>query len=185
MKTTVPRDDPASLAASARPVHRAFPFTAPGPAGHGDRPMAFSVVLDRRGSRRREPLASALRAATAAVQNLRREDPFALITFDEAAEVVIPTGPVSNKPAVLDRIDRIRPGGRTHLTGGWMLGREALRSTPAGSHPGTFRCDAFSRSAMGPPFIPRGRSRHLRLAQPGGAPSRYPPPRTPPRRIPA
>ena len=128
-----------------------------------------------------EPLASALRAATAAVQNLRRQDPFALITFDEAAEVVIPTGPVSNKPAVLDRIDRIRPGGRTHLTGGWMLGREALRSTPAGSHPGTFRCDAFSRRAMGHPFIPRGRSRHLRLAQPGGAPSRHPPPRTPPR----
>jgi hypothetical protein len=61
-----------------------------------------------------------------------------------------------------------------------MLGREALRSTPAGSHPGTFRCDAFSRRARGPPFIPSGRSRHLRLAQPGGAPSRHPPPRTPP-----
>jgi len=50
-------------------------------------------------------LASALRAATAVVQNLRRKGPFALITFDEAAEVVIPMGPVSNQPAVLDRID--------------------------------------------------------------------------------
>ena len=99
--------------------------------------MAFSVVLDRRGSMRGEPLTSALRAAKTAVQNLRRADPFAVITFDEAAEVVSPTGPVSNKPAVLDRIDRIRPGGRTPRTGGWMLGREALRSTTAGSHPGT------------------------------------------------
>ena len=52
-----------------------------------------------------EPLASALRAATAVVQNLRRKGPFALITFDAAAEVVIPTGPVSNQPAVLDRIE--------------------------------------------------------------------------------
>ena len=46
-------------------------------------------------------------------------------------------GPVSSKQAVLDRIDRIRPGGSTNLTGGWMLGRDALRGTPAGSHPGT------------------------------------------------
>ena len=42
------------------------------------------------------------------MQNLRRKGPFALITFDEAAEVVIPMRPVSNKPAVLDRIDRIQ-----------------------------------------------------------------------------
>ena len=185
MKTTVQLDYPAILANSAQPVHLAFHFTAPGHDGHRDRPIAFSVVLDRSGSMRGEPLTSALRAAKTVVQNLRREDHFALITFDDAAEVVIPMGPVSNQPAVLDRIDRIRPGGRAHLTGGWMLGREALRSTPAGSHPGTFRCDAFSRRAMGHPFIPRGRSRHLRLAQPGGAPSRYPPPRTPARRTPA
>jgi Ca-activated chloride channel family protein len=133
MKTTVQRDDPASLASSAQPVHLAFHFTAPGHDGHRDRPIAFSVVLDRSGSMRGEPLTSALRAAKTVVQNLRREDHFALITFDDAAEVVIPMGPVSNKQAVLDRIDRIRPGGSTNLTGGWMLGRDALRGTPAGT----------------------------------------------------
>ncbi|MEN9634667.1 MAG: hypothetical protein RL077_3071, partial [Verrucomicrobiota bacterium] len=35
-------------------------------------------------------MASALRAAKTVVQNLRREDNFALITFDDAASVVIP-----------------------------------------------------------------------------------------------
>ena len=50
-------------------------------------------------------MASALRAATAGVQNLRRKGPFALITFDDATEVVSPMGPGSNQPAVLDRID--------------------------------------------------------------------------------
>ncbi len=133
MKTTVQLDYPAILANSAQPVHLAFHFTAPGHAGHRDRPIAFSVVLDRSGSMRGEPLASALRAAKTVVQNLRRADHFALITFDDAAEVVIPMGPVSNKQAVLDRIDRIRPGGSTNLTGGWMLGRDALRGTPAGT----------------------------------------------------
>jgi len=40
-------------------------------------------VLDRSGSMSGEPLASALRAAKTVVQNLRREDNFALITFDD------------------------------------------------------------------------------------------------------
>jgi Ca-activated chloride channel homolog len=71
-----------------------------------------------------EPLASALRAAKAVVQNLRREDNFSLITFDDAASVVIPMGLVSSKQAVLDRIDSIQTGGSTNLTGGWMLGRD-------------------------------------------------------------
>ena len=80
-----------------------------------------------------EPLASALRAAKAVVQNLRREDKFSLITFDDAAEVVIPMGPVSSKQTVLEPIDRIQTGGSTNLTGGWMLDRDELRGTPTGT----------------------------------------------------
>jgi len=132
MKTTVQLDYQAILANSAQPVHLAFQFTAPGHSGHRDRPIAFSVVLDRSGSMSGAPLASALRAAKTVVQNLRRADNFALITFDDAAEVVIPMGPVSSKEAVLDRIDGIQSGGSTNLTGGWMLGRDDLRGTPAG-----------------------------------------------------
>ncbi len=69
-----------------------------------------------------DPLVLALRAAKAVVQNLRREDNFSLITLDDAAEVVIPMGPVSSKQAVLDRIDRIQTGGSTNLTGGLDAG---------------------------------------------------------------
>jgi len=90
-------------------------------------------VLDRSGSMSGEPLASALSAAKTVVQNLRREDNFSLITFDDAAEVVIPMGPVSSKQTVLERIDGIQSGGSTNLTGGWMLGRDDLRGTPAGT----------------------------------------------------
>ncbi len=133
MKTTVQLDCQAILANSAQPVHLAFQFTAPGHSGHRDHPIAFSVVLDRSGSMSGDPLASALPAAKTVVQNLRREDKFSLITFDDATEVVIPMGPVSSKQAVLDRIDGIQSGGSTNLTGGWMLGRDELRSTPAGT----------------------------------------------------
>ena len=133
MTTTVQLDYQAILANSAQPVHLAFHFTAPGHSGHRDHPIAFSVVLDRSGSMSGDPLASALRAAKTVVQNLRREDKFSLITFDDAAEVVIPMGPVSSKQTVLDRIDGIQSGGSTNLIGGWMLGRDELRGTPAGT----------------------------------------------------
>ena len=95
--------------------------------------IAFSVVLDRSGSMSGDPLAAALRAAKTVVQNLRREDNFSLIPFDDAAEGVIPMGPVSSKQVVIDRIDRIQTGGSTNLTAGSTLGRDELRSTPAGT----------------------------------------------------
>ena len=122
MKTTVLLDFHAILANSAQPVYLALEFTAPDHSGQRDHPIAFSVVLDRNGSMSGDPLVLALRAAKAVVQNLRREDNFSLITLDDAAEVVIPMGPVSSKQAVLDRIDRIQTGGSTNLTGGLDAG---------------------------------------------------------------
>ena len=133
MNTNVQLDYQAILANTAQPVHLAFQFTAPATAGRRERPIAFSLVLDRSGSMQGAPLAAAIRAAKTVVQNLRREDWFSLVTFDENAEVVIPIGPVLTKQHALRRIEDIRPGGSTNLTGGWMLGRDALRSAPAGT----------------------------------------------------
>ena len=59
------------------------------------------------------PLAAAIRAAKTVVQNLRREDWFSLVIFDENAEVVIPIGPVLTKQHTLRRIADIRSGGST------------------------------------------------------------------------
>ena len=133
MNTNVQLDYQAILANSARPVHLAFQFTAPATAGHRERPIAFSLVLDRSGSMQGPPMDAALRAAKVVVQNLRREDSFSLVIFDDTAEVVIPMGPVINKQNVCDRIDGIHTGGTTNLTGGWMLGRDELRGTPTGT----------------------------------------------------
>jgi Ca-activated chloride channel family protein len=133
MNTSVSLDYQAILANSAQPVHLAFQFTAPAVAGHRERPIAFSLVLDRSGSMDGAPLEAARRAARAVVQNLRRGDNFSLVVFDETAEVTIPMGPMVNKQQAYDRIDRILPGGSTNLTGGWMLGRDELRRTPQGT----------------------------------------------------
>ena len=133
MKNIVHLDYQAILANSAQPVHLAFQFTAPAVGGHRERPAAFSLVLDRSGSMQGEPLAAALRAAKVVVQNLRREDWFSLVTFDDTAQLVIPMGPVTAKQSAYDRIEAIQSGGSTNLTGGWMLGRDALRATPTGT----------------------------------------------------
>jgi Ca-activated chloride channel family protein len=133
MKTTVQLDYQAIVANQAQPVHLAFQFTAPAHAGRRDQPIALSVVLDRSGSMSGDPLHAALRATKTVVQNLRREDQFSLVTFEDTAQVVIPMGPITAKQAVLDRIDQIGAGGSTNLTGGWMLGRDELRNTPAGT----------------------------------------------------
>ena len=63
MKTTVQLDHQTILANSAQPVHLAFQFTAPATAGHRERPIAFSLVLDRSGSMQGAPLEAARRAA--------------------------------------------------------------------------------------------------------------------------
>ncbi|MCF7760221.1 MAG: VWA domain-containing protein [Cephaloticoccus sp.] len=130
MKTIVQLDYQAILANTAQPVHLAFQFIAPSTAGHRERPIAFSLVLDRSGSMAGPPLAAALTAAKVVVQNLRTEDQFSLVTFDNSAEVVIPIGPVKNKTQICNLIDRIVDGGSTNLTAGWMLGRDQLRGTP-------------------------------------------------------
>jgi Ca-activated chloride channel family protein len=133
MKTSVQLDYQAILANSAQPVHLAFQFTAPTLSGHRERPIAFSLVLDRSGSMEGAPLEAARRAAKTVVQNLRRGDNFSLVTYDETAAVAIPMGPMMNKQEAYDKIDRIQPGGATNLAGGWMLGRDGLRGTPVGT----------------------------------------------------
>lgn len=131
MKTTVQLDYRAILANTARPVHLAFQFTAPPATVRRQQPIAFSLVVDRSGSMEGPPLAAAIRAAKTVVQNLRQEDWFSLVAFDDSAEVVIPIGPVRSKQQICERIDRIETGGSTNLTGGWTLGRDALRQAPA------------------------------------------------------
>jgi Ca-activated chloride channel homolog len=130
MQTSVQLDYHAILANSSQPVHLVLNFTAPAVGAARDHAIALSLVIDRSGSMSGEPLAAAKKAAQAVVKNLRAGDSFGLVTFDDTAEVVIPMGQVTRKQEAYAIIDRISPGGSTNLTGGWMLGRDALRESP-------------------------------------------------------
>ena len=133
MNTSVQLDYQTILANSPQPVHLAFQFTAPATTVHRDRPIAFSLVVDRSGSMQGPPLAAAIRAAKAVVKNLRKEDWFSLVVFNDTANVVIPLAQNLAKEKACRMIEAIPSDGYTNLTGGWMLGRDELKGTPQGT----------------------------------------------------
>ena len=133
MKTEFLLDYSTILAHQARPVHFAIRFEADGVLNPRPRSAAFCLVLDRSGSMEGAPLEHAKQAAKVAVRNLRPDDLFSLVIFDDGARTVIPLQPAKNKQSFCDRIDQIKSGGSTNLTGGWILGRDELRKAEAGA----------------------------------------------------
>ncbi len=118
------------LANQGRPVHLALELLAPASEASTRRPMAFCAVVDRSGSMSGEPLSKAKAACESIIRNLRSNDQFALVVFDEIAEVVLPMGPLARKSAAIQAVRRIQDRGSTNLTAGWMLGRDELRKAP-------------------------------------------------------
>ena len=120
------------LANLAQPVHLVVKLTAERLEQQQRKPLAFCVVLDRSGSMRGEPLGHARKACELVVKNLRSEDYFSVVVFDNEAQVVIPLQQVRGKDAMIQVIRQIQDAGSTNLTAGWMLGRDELKKTPAG-----------------------------------------------------
>lgn len=131
MKTELLLDHATILANQARPIHFALRFTADAIQTQDRKPAAFCVVLDRSGSMSGDPLRHALQATRTAIKNLRKTDHFALVVFDNEANVVIPLQPGDAKAGWDMAVNGIQPGGSTNLTGGWMLGRDELGKAPA------------------------------------------------------
>ena len=107
MKTELLLDHATILANQARPIHFALRFTADEVAMAARRPAAFCVVLDRSGSMEGRPLEHALTATRTAIKNLRKEDHFALVVFDDAAQVVIRLAVATAKTAWRNAVNAI------------------------------------------------------------------------------
>lgn len=116
----------------AQPVHLVVRLGAEKVGTIRPDPVAFCLVLDRSGSMGGKPLEYALKACELVVKNLRTEDLFSLVVFDDEAQVSIPLQKVSSKSALIHTIRQIEQGGSTNLTAGWMLGRDELKKTPKG-----------------------------------------------------
>lgn len=96
---------------------------APAPQRRGTRlPLNLALVLDRSGSMSGEPLETAKEAIVAALRQLQAQDRVSVVSFDDEVRVEIPSGPVRDLDALIQKVMRIECGGSTALYDGWMEG---------------------------------------------------------------
>jgi Ca-activated chloride channel family protein len=95
-------------------------------------PLDIALVIDRSGSMEEEnKLVRAKEAALGLVDRLGDKDRIALVQYDDAAQIVVPSIPVDRegKARLRKAIQGLEPGGSTNLHGGMTLGRDEVKRT--------------------------------------------------------
>jgi Ca-activated chloride channel homolog len=96
-------------------------------------PSTLVVVLDRSGSMGGDRIYAARTALLSIVDRLDPRDRFGLVTFDQQVDIVVPAGPLSDKPAVKQAIGAVHARGSTDLSAGYFRGlQEARRAASDG-----------------------------------------------------
>lgn len=81
--------------------------------------LNLGLALDRSGSMAGGKLKRALEAAAFLVQELGPQDRLAIVAYDDQIEQLLPSSPVTDKPALLARLRGVHHGGSTNLFEGW------------------------------------------------------------------
>lgn len=92
------------------------------------RNLNLSLVIDRSGSMAGPPLHHALRAAESVVDQLTPSDTLSVVVYDDAVDTPVSPQPVADKDGLKSAIRRVRAGGITNLSGGWLKGCEYVKA---------------------------------------------------------
>ncbi|MEH2009305.1 vWA domain-containing protein [Nostoc sp.] len=92
------------------------------------RKLNLSLVIDRSGSMAGAPLHHALKAAESVVDQLEPDDILSVVVYDDEVDSVVPPQTVTNKAALKNSIRKVRAGGITNLSGGWLKGCEHVKT---------------------------------------------------------
>ncbi|MBN4004033.1 VWA domain-containing protein [Nostoc sp. LPT] len=92
------------------------------------RNLNLSLVIDRSGSMAGAPLHHALKAAESVVDRLEPDDILSVVVYDDEVDSVVPPQSVTNKAALKNSIRKVRAGGITNLSGGWLKGCEHVKT---------------------------------------------------------
>ena len=74
------------------------------------------------------PLRNALKAAEKLVEFLQPEDYLSVVVYDDVPQTVLPPQLVTDQAAIQGMIKKIRVGGLTNLSGGWLMGCDHVQS---------------------------------------------------------
>lgn len=86
------------------------------------RPLNLSIVLDRSGSMAGTPLRYAIKAAQKLVDFLTPDDLLSVVIYDDDVETIVSPQYVTDPNVIKSLLGRIRAGGCTNLSGGWLTG---------------------------------------------------------------
>jgi Ca-activated chloride channel family protein len=70
----------------------------------------------------------ALKAAESVVDQLEPDDILSVVVYDDEVDSVVPPQAVTNKATLKDSIRKVRAGGITNLSGGWLKGCEHVKT---------------------------------------------------------
>ncbi|MEH2163863.1 MAG: VWA domain-containing protein [Nostoc sp.] len=92
------------------------------------RNLNLSLVIDRSGSMAGASLHHALKAAESVVDQLEPDDILSVVVYDDEVDSVVPPQAVTNKATLKNSIRKVRAGGITNLSGGWLKGCEHVKA---------------------------------------------------------
>jgi Ca-activated chloride channel homolog len=91
------------------------------------RKLNLSLAIDRSGSMAGAALHHALKAAEAVVDKLEPDDILSVVTYDDDIATIFGPAPVTDRAGVKTLIRKVRAGGITNLSGGWLQSCEHVK----------------------------------------------------------
>jgi Ca-activated chloride channel homolog len=89
-------------------------------------PLNLALVLDKSGSMQGEKIQNLRAAAKLVVDRLTPQDLISIVAFSDRKYLIAESQPVTDKRALMQKIDRIRDGGGTAISGGMAQGLAEL-----------------------------------------------------------
>lgn len=92
------------------------------------RPLNLSLTIDRSGSMAGQSLRYAIQAAQDLVDRLTADDFLSVVIYDDTPETILKHQQVKDKAAIRSLLGKIKAGGCTNLSGGWLMGCDNVKS---------------------------------------------------------